>query len=190
MKSVVFKVSVAVAVAALAGCANISFKRGASGDAMAADERACRNETSDEAGYVECMRKRGAYVAGRSATSPAATVQATQTPTAVPAAPVAPDADAPNGKATVPPPPALPATVTTPLPPASPTPVDPLEQISVASWWKLGANPADLDKAIDACVIKLGPAYRPGPGATVVTVALRDCLRQDGWFAVGKGSSP
>ncbi len=41
------------------GCAGVSFKRGASGDSMAADERDCRSSTDNEEQYIKCMRDRG-----------------------------------------------------------------------------------------------------------------------------------
>jgi hypothetical protein len=67
-----------------------------------------------------------------------------------------------------------------------PQPSDPLAKVSVASWWKLGGTPADLDRAIGACVGELGPAHRPSPNNTEVTAGLRACLRKAGWFAIGR----
>lgn len=43
----------------LAGCAGATFKRGASPDSIAADERACREKTATEEEYADCMRERG-----------------------------------------------------------------------------------------------------------------------------------
>jgi hypothetical protein len=51
-------------VAGLAiGCGNISFKRGASPEAIVTDERACRASTDNDERYVECMKQRG-YLVG------------------------------------------------------------------------------------------------------------------------------
>jgi hypothetical protein len=72
-----------------------------------------------------------------------------------------------------------------PAPAATPKVLDPLSKVDVGSWWKLGGTTADLDHAIAACVTDLGEAHRPNPGATLVTVALRDCLRKAKWFPVG-----
>jgi hypothetical protein len=66
-----------------------------------------------------------------------------------------------------------------------PTEVDPLTRVEVASWWKLGGSTADLDRAINACVAKLGDEHRPEPGATVVTTGMQDCLRAAGWRSFG-----
>ncbi|MBY0400368.1 hypothetical protein K2X89_08745, partial [Myxococcota bacterium] len=44
---------------ALAGCADLVFKPGASAADMQRDELACRDQHSDEAGYQACMAERG-----------------------------------------------------------------------------------------------------------------------------------
>lgn len=46
----------------LAGCAGATFKRGASPDSIAADERACREKTATDEEYADCMRERGYVV--------------------------------------------------------------------------------------------------------------------------------
>lgn len=68
---------------------------------------------------------------------------------------------------------------------ATDAPVDPLDRITVNSWWKLGGTPAALDLAVDACVDRLGAEYRPDPAVTVVTRGLLACLRESGWHALG-----
>lgn len=65
-----------------------------------------------------------------------------------------------------------------------------LPRVRVGSWWKLGGNAAGLDAAIAACVVKLGTPHQPSANATVVTVALRDCLRADGWYAYDQSPVP
>jgi hypothetical protein len=179
-------------LAALAGCASVTFKRGASADAMADDERACRAATTSDADYAECMRSRGSYVAGRSAAS-----KETKAEVAEPKTPVVAPAATPGAAATSEEPQPLPAvtpppSAATPLAakpsptPAAAVPADPLARVEVASWWKLGGSPAELQAAIDTCVTQLGPAHRPDPGATVVTAGLRACLHAAGWYAFGK----
>ena len=44
------------------GAASVSFKPGAQGEAIGADERACRAETGSDDGYRECMADRGYVV--------------------------------------------------------------------------------------------------------------------------------
>ena len=47
----------------LSGCgANVSFKPGAQGEAIANDERACRAASEDDEGYRTCMTERGYLV--------------------------------------------------------------------------------------------------------------------------------
>lgn len=189
------------------GCASVSFKRGASADALGADERACRAETKSEAAFAECMRKRGVYVRGGSAaeSAPTATRIIVATPRPTPVAtsaaaipepvPAVPTVTAvPTAEVAVP----SPAAEIAATPPAAeaaeteepPAPADPLSKIKVDSWWKLGASAADLDRGIAACVGKLGAAHKPEPGGKIVTAGLRACLRESGWFAVGTSAAP
>lgn len=74
-------------------------------------------------------------------------------------------------------------------PTAEEAPLDPDTKINVSSWWKLGGNSADLDRAVAACVDELGATHKPNPAITEVTVALKDCLRAKKWIAVG-GTGP
>lgn len=95
-----------------------------------------------------------------------------------------------GGGATAPatPPETVPAAkTTTPTATAPPAakPLDPMAKVTVSSWWKMGGTNAELDAAVKACVDELGPAHQPNVGPTEVTVALRDCLREKKWFAVG-----
>ncbi len=194
---------VAVSVMLLAGCANVTFKPGASGEAMGADERACRASSTTDADYAQCMRSRGSYVVGGGSEStptpkidrPAATPalgkpeRSAGTPAAAtgttPAAAIPAAASAPNAAVAPPPSPAVtPPPAAEAEPTAAAEPVDPLEKTAVGSWWSIGGTTSDLDRAIAACVKKLGDAHRPNSGATVVTVGLRDCLREAGWRAV------
>ena len=175
----------------LAGCATVTFKRGASPDAMAADERACRNAGTDEAAFVECMRNRGWFVHEINRVGDGTSTDARVTEPRAPGAGSAVAAGdevarrapgaAPAPKGTGPP------SATAAGPPAGTA--DPLARINVASWWKLGGSAADLDRAIDKCVGELGTAHRPNPGATVVTAGLRACLRAADWYAVGVSAS-
>ena len=198
---------IAPALALLDGCGTVTFKRGASSGAMEADERACRDATTNEAAYVECMRDRGWYIGGAGA---APDTQATETPIprptasteSVPGIPAAtptatvttnpPKADAPEPPPSVTPAAAAVLTPVVAAPPsqatveASPEPSDPLARVEVASWWKLGGSPAGLERAIEACVAKLGEAHRPDPGARIVTAGMRTCLREAGWYPFGK----
>ena len=49
----------ALLLATTLGCGTVSFKRGATPDQIASDEKACRAATVDEDAYLECMSERG-----------------------------------------------------------------------------------------------------------------------------------
>jgi len=162
-------------LAALSGCAAVTFKRGASADQMAGAERDCRSATQDDAAYAECMRQQGVFVSGSGAAAGAATPAAiVELPGAV-ATPAATESEA--GVA--------PMAAPTPVaPPAAP--VDPLRRIDVSSWWKLGGTVDSLGNAVTLCVGKLGPQHQPNMAVTEVTQAMYDCLHEAGWRGITK----
>ncbi len=183
----------AVSLGALTGCGSVSmeFKRGASPDAMATDEAACRDATTGEFAYLDCMRGRGWFVTGPGVPTPsaAAAAKAAAPPPAEDKPGITFGYEPPRGGSQVAPPTPTVAAKPPPTATATPAAADPLARVNVASWWKLGGNTADLDRSIDQCVAELGPAHRPESNATVVTVGLRTCLRAAGWYALG-GSAP
>jgi len=173
---------------ALAGCASVTFKRGASPDSMRAAERACRSSTSGKAAYVACMRERGFFASGAEPATRGGAAAVTHVAPSVPvAAPRTP------GNVPAPAPAVAPAAVAVDPPVAGqnevpaevPAELDPLDLIDVASWWRLGGSAADLDKATDRCVEELGEKHRPEPGSRAVTAAMYDCLRDVGWRPFG-----
>jgi hypothetical protein len=199
----------------LAGCATVTFKRGAGPGGAKADEDACRATSASQAAYVECLRARGWMVAGKGVGPQPATAAPTKpaTPPAAAAAPVAPVAPKPTTSSTAKPAtapatkPAMtapaavkpeaaapevahPGAALAPEPtPAEDAPLDPKTRINVSSWWKLGGTAAELDRAMAACEQELGADHKASAGGTEVTVALKDCLRAKKWFAVG-GTGP
>jgi hypothetical protein len=72
----------------------------------------------------------------------------------------------------------------------SPTVQGSSTRVSVASWWKFGGTPASLDADMQACAEDLGPGHSPEAGGTVVTVGMRDCLRERGWRGAGESTAP
>ncbi len=199
-----------VGLVLLAGCATVSFKRGAGPGNAKADEDACRATSASADAYAACLRERGWMVRTPGTAEEAAAPEpepepkpAVEVPPAAPARP-APAADAPKPAAATTKPPATspasaapvaPATTggakpvgsvpAQPMAPAAKKPLDPLTKLTVSSWWKLGGTTADLERAVAACVDELGAAHQPNVGPTEVTVALRDCLRGKKWFPVG-----
>jgi hypothetical protein len=196
-------------MAVLAGCGSVTFKRGAGPDSMAADERRCRAAAADEAGFAACMREGGWFVAmtgeeGAKASAADRWMEAQKVDQNATDAATAPaDGSAPaavleesgsgstapaaaNVAATSRTRPVVKESVPTPVPAAAAEPnFDPLAEVAVASWWKLGGSAATLDNAIAACVSELGVAHRPDAAAKSVTAGMRACLRAGGWFAVG-----
>lgn len=182
-----------LACAVLAGCATMTFKRGAGPGAAQSDEDACRKTSSSEAAYAECLRARGWSVsvpgertAPAADTEPSATAPHVPAP-AAPGTPAAAHHEKPASAAagtTAPRPAAAASSAAASTPPAPPKP-SPTTLVTVSSWWKLGGNGGDLDAAVAACVDQLGPTHRPAHGPTEVTVALRDCLRGKSWFPMG-----
>jgi len=203
-----------LAPAALAGCATFSFKPGANPVSIAEDEASCRKAGDSDLAFRDCMRERGWFISGGTAATPTPTAAqpaaATSAATAVPAAspraagsPKQPQTAVPTAAAAVEAPaaaPAAPAAQPVAPAPAAPAaqPVAPapaaaggaLPRIRVGSWWKLGGTASGLDAAISACVRKLGAPHQPDANATVVTEAMRDCLKQDGWYPYDVSPSP
>jgi hypothetical protein len=198
-----------VVLALLSGCATFSFKPGAGPDRMATDEHSCGQAGSE--GFEDCMRNLGWYISDGTVGSPPLPAGATPitvaeaeaAPTAAAAVPAAPKATVasvpvvatPAAHVTaVPTPTAVPAAAAPP--PTAPAPAvvpaaslpssvpgsEELPKVQIGSWWKLGGSAAGLDSSIKACVAKLGAPHQPTPSATVVTIAMRDCLRADGWY--------
>ena len=51
-----------------------------------------------------------------------------------------------------------------------------------------GGAAGGLENAIAACGDKLGDTRLPTPNATVLTQATYECLKADGWYALGRPS--
>ena len=202
---------VAVVLALGSGCTSVTFKRGASPTAMAADETGCREDNAAEDAYRRCMRDNGWFVAGgASSAASSATSQSGRTGTgSSPASKVIdfsltaaePEVRTAQLPTTRPPLPATPsvASNTTPrlsssIDASSPVGastgglalVDGSSLVGVASWWKFGGTAGGLDTDIDDCTRELGDNHRPAPAVTRVSRAMGGCLRKRGWYAIGK----
>lgn len=175
-------------VVLLAGCgATMSYKRGAGPDAMQADEQACRDEAATPESHAACLRSRGWSVRdGEDPVERAAAagwlsrLRASGGNAAAPASSAVARSSSAASVAAVPAPPAR-ETVTESAPAA---PFDPLAEVAIASWWKLGGSAAGLDSAIADCVAELGVSHRPARAARSVTAGMRACLRTSGWYGL------
>ena len=88
------KVLLILACLVMSGCVTLSYQRGASGEAMSADEKSCREATGTHAAYLECLDARGTWVLETTGAA------SEQTPAAEPASI---DSSSPPTKASTPP---------------------------------------------------------------------------------------
>ncbi len=88
------KVLLILACLVMSSCVTLSYRRGASGEAMSADEKACREATETHAAYLECLDARGTWVLETTG------AESEQTPAAEPASI---DSSSPPTKASPPP---------------------------------------------------------------------------------------
>lgn len=191
------------ATLALTGCGEMVFKRGAGPGSMADAQTDCRAKTDGEQAYIACMEQQGyvikgsqqsVFVGGADEPGPAGSSSGgsslfVEGAAAAPAAPAsAPVATKPAPVATqaAPVSAAPTAAPAAPMPAPKPATLDPLEQVDVASWWKLGGSAGQLEAAQAACVTELGNAHRPDPDSTKVTRAMVGCLRDAGWRGIGR----
>ncbi len=187
------------ALVTLTGCAEITFKRGAGPGEMQATEQGCREKTADVEAYKACLHAAGFTYAKPSGDTvlfveqdeeQVATDESSESTTEA-EAPVATSTNAsaasdaaptvsvePSGRAGQ----SLPQAAKA----KSKVPTDPLKQVTVASWWKLGGTAGGLEADQGTCATTLGNAHRVAPNAKVVTVGMLRCLKGKGWFAVGR----
>lgn len=184
------------ALVTLCGCAEVTFKRGAGPGEMHATEQGCRDKTADVEAYKACLHAAGFIYAKPSGDTAllveddqqqsaedelaASAVQA-EAPAQTPAATsdAAPTVSVePSGRAG--------QSVPRAAKPKTKLPTDPLKQVTVASWWKLGGTAGGLEADQGTCASTLGNAHRVAPNAKLVTVGMLRCLKGKGWFAVGR----
>ncbi len=192
------------ALSSMFGCAEVTFKRGAGPDAMQATEQSCREKTTDVDAYAGCLRAAGYTYAKPSdsaalfgdqaqqaaanesdAVMPDATVTE-ETPAPVAAAGVADDSIITAPTVSVEPAERAGESLPQTTKPKARINRDPLAEVTVASWWKLGGTAGGLEADQGVCANTLGNAHRVAPNAKVVTIGMLRCLKDKGWFAVGR----
>lgn len=170
-------------IAALSACQQAAWKAGASADDFNRDERACHSIDSDEVHIKQCLRDKGwtlAAFAPADDNTPPTTTATAPTPliksvsnenratiNSERASDDADDAVIKNGKTAVTPPRA----------------VDPLQKISIQTWWKAGGQAADFDADANTCLAQLGSDHTPDYAQHLYTQAMKSCLRTHGWYA-------
>ena len=180
-------------IAALNGCAEVTFKRGAGPGQMQAAEQTCRDTTADADAYAACLRAAG-FIYAKPSGATALFVEPEDTSSDVTDASDSTTTDtAPAAASSV-------AAATVSVEPSgragqtlsqasqakAKVPTSPLKEITVASWWKLGGTAAGLEADQMTCGNTLGNAHRVAANAKVVTVGMLACLRGKAWFAVGR----
>jgi hypothetical protein len=63
-------------------------------------------------------------------------------------------------------------------------PTDPLELITIGSWWKTGAASNALKADSEQCVTELGELHQTQNNMSLVTRGLVACMSAKGWFAL------
>ena len=187
----------ALVAAAASGCGTVWYKTGSTdSDYEAARSRCNKEGRAKSPDFERCMEEQG-WIAKQfgapaapgdakravAGDSDANKTIATESPTPKPrAAPAAGDAEQiVPGESPSPASQAEPVTsdvASSPTPSNAPSSQD---QIVVKNWFKFGGTADELAAAKERCVTKLGAAGRPEPQSDVVTGAMLDCLRNEGW---------
>jgi hypothetical protein len=189
-------------ISMLCACQQAAWKAGASADDFRRDEQVCRAQAHEDSNVTrECLRGKGwtvadlrgavdegAEVAGDNAaiaTLPPNSSIALPLNSSVSQMPVLRDvqnaaADTHNVAGDT-----VPANIAKTA--AVSNAPNPLQRHSVQAWWKAGAQAADFNNDVNACVEKLGEQHAPDYQRHLYTLALTNCLRERGWYA---GSDP
>ncbi len=149
----------------LGGCGEIAVKRGAGAGDLARDQALCNNQGGGQSAYEKCMKEHGWVVQKLDELSPVATVAPTPELRLI-ANDTKHTEPRGNSEATI----------------AKSN--DPMDLYAINSWWKAGGKPDELNPAINACVARLGEAYRPPADNRQATRGLLLCLREQGWHGL------
>lgn len=155
----------------LSACQQAAWKAGASADDFSRDEQNCRAQThGDQAATHQCLRDQGWSIAAFSAASgePAASAASEAATASSTSAPLDTDAKSKQLNSSAAP---------------APQSADPLQKLSVQTWWKAGAQAADFNRDATLCLQQLGDQHTPDYAQHLYTRAMANCLRTHGWYA-------
>jgi cell division septation protein DedD len=177
-----------IVVLMLGACQQVAWKPGAGAADLERDTASCRAQDAEQSAVQHCLKQRG-WVLRQTTSSLAASADSEEStteqvePAAISSTPVPTSTQAP-ASASVP----IAEPIASTAPPARNKPVppkpkaaDPLAPVFIQSWWKVGAQGADLTADQNACVETLGPAHQPDLQKRLYTRALIDCLKARGW---------
>lgn len=141
----------------LSGCGGeISYKRGASAQDFQSEKQRCENASSSGKEIDQCLQQQGWLVV--SPDKPLIPLSRGETKTIS----VADHAMAETAD----------------------NPVDPMEKLSINSWWRAGAGPEKLMQDSDSCTSELGEEHSPEANLSLVTRAHLGCMQNKGWAAL------
>jgi hypothetical protein len=155
------------------GCAEVSFKRGGSAADFDADKLACNREIADsEQTLAACMEKRGWFLHQFDEAAAGPEKVSDETSTTETASPDAATIDAPAAENA-----AKPKT-------SKKAKAKPAAPVAIGTWFKFGAGPDALATDQAACVGELGEEHRIQSTSQPVSPAMRECMKQRGWYGL------
>ena len=146
----------------LSGCGEFSYKRGASADDFQHAKRNCEQSAASASEVDSCLKQQGWLVV--SADKPLTP----EKDEAVFGQSAAPALSGPTVNAKI----------------EVNESDDPLQIVTINSWWKMGAGASQLAQDSEDCVAKLGDEYAPEANYTRVSKGLLACMADKGWYAI------
>lgn len=139
----------------LSACGEFSYKRGASATDFLQQKQSCSTENKEEADVESCLAKSGWIVVGVDKPLFTSAMASENSDQTIAEEKMTPEQAA-----------------------------DPLELITIGSWWKTGAAPNALLADSEQCVAELGEAHQTQNNMSLVTRGLVGCMSGKGWFAL------
>ncbi len=173
ISNLIATVSLSIVGLSLTACGEFSYKRGASARDFQQEKNVCAASTNTEAQTKKCLKENGWIVLDleNKANEEAAKTGSPANKAVIHGsyAKSSPDQFAAEKITT--------ETVSEP----TPLPADPLQPVSVSSWWKAGAGPDQLFADGHACENGLSKEHPINGNFSQVTVGFIECMAEKGW---------
>ena len=163
----------------LSACGELAYKRGASASDLENTRKSCKAKDAGPEAVQKCMAADGWVVQNLDSADPIATMQSEADPVI--------DASVTEDNRQFNNPTASTKTNTGKESKDSTEikkPADPLDTFKIGSWWKFGADAANLKNSIESCVTTLGVAHQPNSQSKIVTRGLLLCMKEKGWHGL------